>query len=225
VLAVGAALTAQAVRTEFISDDPVGRNLVRVESRAPLETIETRTGFVTGTAKVNPDNLLDDPQAHFTVDLNTLDTGIALRNEHLRSEGWLNTAKYPSAEFTLTRIVSPTQPTPLPDGKTVPVQAEGQLTLHGVTKTIPVAAELTWIKGTQDTARRLPGDLLHIRATFAVELADYGITGQLGPMSLGKVAGTQHVTVDVFTSTEKPQIPEGMLQQLQRARREAAEGS
>src|SRR5687768_17614436 len=83
-----AAMAAQGAVRSYYANDPVGRNVVVIESRAPLETMVTTTNKVTGEIKINPDNVLDDPQARFELDLASLDTGIDLRNEHLRGEGW-----------------------------------------------------------------------------------------------------------------------------------------
>ncbi len=58
--------------------------MVSIESRAPLETMLTTTGAVTGEIKGNPANILDNPQARFEIDLTTLDTGIGMRNEHMK---------------------------------------------------------------------------------------------------------------------------------------------
>ena len=201
-----AAMAAQGAWRTYFADDPVGRNVVSIESRAPLETMLTTTNKVTGTIRLQEDDILQDPEAKFELDLISLDTGIDLRNEHMRSEQWLNTAKYPKATFTLTKIgARPRMKYPITRNQTAKVKGEGTLNFHGVTKTIPVEIEARPIPGNKDTAARLPGDLLHVRAKFTLKLDEFGVKVP-APAQL-KVANNQEVTVDIFTSTELPKPP------------------
>jgi polyisoprenoid-binding protein YceI len=188
-----------AARSSFVANDPIGRNVVMIESRAPLETILTRTNQVTGELSLNPENVLDEPRARFQVDLGSLDTGITLRNEHLRGPEWLDTARFPKAVFSLTRILTPREPTPLRAGEVVPLEVEGTLSLHGVERQIRMKAETRYLKRDAHTAQRLPGHLLHLRVQFPLRLADYDI--KIPGMVGRRVAGEQQVTVDIYTST------------------------
>lgn len=217
-LFVGAmgAMAAQDAMRAYYANDPVGRNVVSIESRAPLETILTRTSNVTGEIHVNPANVLDNPQARFELDTATLDNGIALRNEHMKSAMWLDVAKYPKAIFTLTRVARQSRepvltniPTigtlfstalPSVEGKVLTIQAEGTMELHGTTKPVTAQIEVTPTAGSKETEHRLKGDLLHVRATFQIKLSDFGIN--VPPMAQAEVSDTQTVTADIFTSTE-----------------------
>src|SRR5690606_39829211 len=64
---------------------------------APLETMVTTTNQIVGEIKLSEDDILQNPTARFEVDMTSLDTGIALRNEHMAGEQWLNTGKFPKA--------------------------------------------------------------------------------------------------------------------------------
>lgn len=203
-------MAQDAFRT-YYADDPVGRNVVMIESRAPIETILTRTSQVTGEIHLNPANVLENPQARFELDTASLDNGIALRNEHMRGAMWLDTAKYPKATFTLTRIMRPGiagAVTSLANitGKPLSFDAEGTLELHGATHAVQTKIEVMPIAGGPSTARRLPGDLLHVRATFPIKLEDYGI--KVPDMAKLEVANEQQVTADIFSSTELPKPPQ-----------------
>jgi len=95
------------------------------------------------------------------VDLATLDTGIPLRNEHLR-EKYLETGK---GEGFGTAVLSDIR---LPDasaGFTGRTRFTGTLLLHGTRHAVAGQAEI----------RRDSGAALRVDATFAVNLADYGI--------------------------------------------------
>jgi polyisoprenoid-binding protein YceI len=207
-------------RTTFIVDDPMGRNTVQALSRAPLETILVRSTQVAGEIELDTENVLNRPRVTFQVPVDSLDAGIPLMSEVLRSDRWLHAAKFPTIRFTLTRLTSPAAPAALKDGAPLTVEGEGTLELHGGSQPVAVRAEVTWLKANPDTARRLPGDLLRVRARFDVGLPAFGIEAHLAPQTVGKVVGILPVEVDLFASAERPQIPETMVQNLARARRE-----
>jgi polyisoprenoid-binding protein YceI len=197
---VHAGVMAQGATRAYFANDPAGRNVVSILSEAPLETMLTRTGAVEASIKINPSNVLDNPQARFEIDANTLDTGIAMRNEHMKSEGWLNTAKYPRITFTLTKAL-PTEATVIPAtaGAQGKMPVEGELELHGVKKTVRAMVEVEDIPATEATKARLDGGLMHIRATFPLKLDDFGIV--VPEAAKLKVANEQQVKVDIFAST------------------------
>lgn len=56
------------------------------------------------------------------VDVNSINTSIAKRDEHLKSADFFDVAKYPSIKFTLTKV----------QGDSV----YGKLTMHGITKDV-----------------------------------------------------------------------------------------
>jgi polyisoprenoid-binding protein YceI len=207
-------------RAIFFVDDPMGRNSVQVLSRAPLETILVRSTAIAGQIEVDTDNVLDRPALTFSVPLESLDTGIPLMNEVMRSDRWLDVGKFPTIQFTIGRLTGSAAATPLKDGATVAVEAEGTLALHGASSPVRVRAEVTWLKASDDTARRLPGDILHVVARFDVNLPSFGIDAHLAPQTAGKVVATLPIEVDVFASTQRPQIPATMLENLARARRD-----
>jgi polyisoprenoid-binding protein YceI len=206
-------------RTKFIVDDPMTRNAVHVLSRAPLETILVRTNDVHGEIEVNPDDVTDRPRVVFEAPIESLDSGVPLMNDVMRSDRWLDAAKAPTARFALGRVLSPAVPTPLADGQPIVLTAEGTLELRGVSRPLAVRAEVTSMRGSERTARRLPGDLLHVVARFDVHLAAFGIESHLAAQTLDKVAGAVQVEADLFGSTVAPQVPADMRERLAQARK------
>jgi len=95
------------------------------------------------------------------VDLRTLDTGISLRNEHLR-ENYLEVDKGPGFDTaTLSEIDLKGFSPDAPEGKG---SFAGLLTVHGVTKTVTGAVDV-----------RRVGAGLRVTASFPVNLPDYSI--------------------------------------------------
>ena len=96
-----------------------------------------------------------------TVDLRTLDTGLGLRNEHLR-ENYLEVDKGPGFDTaTLSEIDLNGFNADAPQGKG---SFTGLLTLHGVSKTV---------SGTVDV--RQAGAGLRVKASFPVDLPEHSI--------------------------------------------------
>jgi polyisoprenoid-binding protein YceI len=97
-----------------------------------------------------------------TADLSTLNTGIGLRDEHMK-EKYLETQKFPKAELTITKAALPAGwSSKNPQASHIPF--EGNLKLHGVEK--PVS-------GTFDVSGS--STLLNTAATFTVKLSDFSI--------------------------------------------------
>ena len=197
-----AGTAAQSAWRTYHANDPVGRNVVVIASNAPLETMLTRTSAVTGTIQFDPKNILHDPKAKFIVDATTLDTGIAMRNQHMKSAEWLDTAKHAKIAFEMTRVISLTRGTVLKPDATVGGTVEGKLYLHGRTRLVKAYLEVTAIPQSASTKERLPGDLLHVRAAFPISLHEFGI--EVPKMAQLKVADEQFVSADIFSSTGSP---------------------
>jgi len=178
-------------RTYSITDD--GKNYATFESEATLETIKGSTTKVSGTITADPANATT-ATATITVDLGALDTGISMRNEHLRSEKFLNAEKFPTATFKTVSVsgaksVAPNQP--------VELSLTGDFTLHGVTKRITVPARVVVIPESELTkGSRGPGDWIHGTVTFPIKLTDYGIT--VPEKLMMKVANEVNVKLDFF---------------------------
>ena len=206
-------------RTRFVVDDPMTRNAIHVLSRAPLETILVRTNDVRGEIEIDPADVTDRPRVTFETPIEALDSGVPLMNDVMRSDHWLDAAKSPVIRFALGRVLSPPVPTPLVDGKPLVLTAEGTLELRGVSRPVAVRAEVAWMRGNESTARRLPGDLLHVVARFDVHLAAFGIESHLGAQTLDKVAGAVQVEADLFGSTVPPQVATDMRERLVQAKK------
>lgn len=157
----------------------VGQGDVRVICPMTIGgSFEARTAALRGSviARANGSSMLDGSLA---VDLRTLDTGIGLRNEHLR-EKYLEVNKGTGFDTATLSAIDLTGLNPAaPEGKGT---FTGLLTVHGVAKTVTGAVDV----------RRADGSL-RVKASFALEVSDYGIAK---PRYLGVgVANTIQVEV------------------------------
>ncbi|MFC2084852.1 YceI family protein [Bacteroidota bacterium] len=157
------------------------RNQATFESNAPLEDIVGISNKLGAVVMVNP-NDLSSVKGEVKVDLFELKTGIDLRDEHLRSERWLNTVKYPDASFELKKVTGASK---LEEGKKTAVSFHGIFSIHGVSKEIVATGELTYYKESEKTKTRIKGNLLKVKADFNIKLSDYGV--KIPDMVVGKV--------------------------------------
>lgn len=174
------------------------RNQATFESNAPLEDIVGVSSELVAKAEVNPSDI-SNASGSVMVDLRKLKTGINLRDEHLRSEMWLNTEEYPYAEFALNKITGAES---LPEGKEVNVKFHGTFTVHGVSKELVADGTLTYIKESEKTKANIKGNLLKVQAAFTIQLANYGVI--IPDMMIGKVDDTIKVST-LFIATDSPE--------------------
>lgn len=116
-----------------------------------------RTGDVEGELTVGGGKV---SAGTVTVDMTTLASDEGRRDNAIRDRG-IQTNQFPEATFTLT------EPVALPemrDGKVSQVKVTGDLTLHGVTKSVDV-----------DLSVRPSGELFTIDASVPVAFTDYDI--------------------------------------------------
>src|SRR4030067_1494632 len=92
----------------FSVDSKDGRNQASFISDAPFEKIVGLSSGLDATVMLNINNITEKPMGKVKVPIGNIKTGIDLRDEHLRSEMWLNAEKFPYAEFQLTGIKNPT---------------------------------------------------------------------------------------------------------------------
>src|ERR1035438_7033339 len=78
---------------------------------------------VTGTAVVNEKDITQS-QVNASIDVNSIDTRVEMRDKDLKSPNFFEVEKYPAIEFKSKRIVSS-------GGK---LQVIGDLTIHGTTR-------------------------------------------------------------------------------------------
>lgn len=193
--------TGQNTKTFYINDE-TGRDVVTFTSKAPLETIVGKTSQVRGYVTVDPNDLKSSAKGKIEVDLTSLETGIGLRDIHMR-EQYLETDKYPKTTFEITRVIE-VGGNVLEDQKPVEMVLEGNFTVHGVTRLIEVPVTAKLIEESEQTKNRHPGDLLHIQATFDVILSDHKINRP--QFVFLKLDEKQRVDVDIFAATGLPPV-------------------
>lgn len=138
--------------------DKSKENVVKFISDAPLEDFEGVTDYIDGYMYLKSIDDLTDTKLYFEVDLTTLDTGIDLRNRHMR-DNYLETDKYRFTFFEgkIDKINKSAE-------NKYDVEVSGKMFIHGVTKEIFVPGTLTSVGG---------GYL--VESNFVVALSDYNV--------------------------------------------------
>lgn len=143
-------------------------------SSSPLEDIEARSQQTTALVALNTGEMA------FNVPIRSFQFRRTLMQEHF-NENYLESEKYPKATFT-GRLLD-WQPAALAaTGQPLAVVAEGDLTIHGVTRRVRVPGTLT-----------LSGTELQVQAQFTVAPADYNIV--IPALVRGHIAKNVLVTV------------------------------
>lgn len=165
--------------------DKSQKNMVKFTSDAKIESFDGTTDKIDGYMSWEGDDILNKNQIYFEVDLRTLDTGIGLRNRHMR-EDYLETDKYPFTNFK-GKI---TKADKAQDGM-INVVAEGNMFIHGVTRPIT-------IKGTMMPANN---GGYRVKSNFEVKLPDYNIP--IPQLMFLKISEVMKLNLDFFTKKVK----------------------
>jgi polyisoprenoid-binding protein YceI len=121
-----------------------------------------RTDQVTGSITVESDGTTTTlTAASLTVDTTSLTSDESRRDNRLRNEG-LETDSFPTATFVLTAPVE--VPAAALTGTASDVTPTGDLTVHGVTKSVQIPAQAQLVDGT-----------IQVAGSITFPLSDYGI--------------------------------------------------
>jgi polyisoprenoid-binding protein YceI len=141
-----------------------------------------RTGDITGTVSIAHSAVT---AGSFTVNLSTVTSDRSQRDGQFRGR-IMNVARYPNATFVLSQPI--TLPAGAESGKTVSVQATGQLTLHGTTRQVAVSMQA-----------RLSGGAMQVSGSIPITFADWNITNP----SLGPVTTQDHGTMEFLLNLSR----------------------
>ena len=155
---------AVSVRAEtFVIHAGGKNNEVVFESKAPMESFKGRTNQISGSIEADLSQLADSLSFRIEVDLASLDTGIGLRNQHMR-DNHLETDTFPIAVFAGGNVESTTSPA-LTRGASATVRLAGELSLHGVTRPVEIDVNLTLAES----------GVLNVSGDFVINLSDHDI--------------------------------------------------
>ena len=156
-------------------------NLVKFISDAPIESFEGVTNHIDGYLFIESFPIIENSALYFEVDLNTLDTGIGLRNRHMR-ESYLETEKYQFSFFegSISNSKSISK-------NNFEVTVQGKMFIHGITKDVTIPGIIS-----------IEGDYIHIKSNFTVALSDYKI--DIPKLMFMKIDENMKLELDLYLS-------------------------
>jgi polyisoprenoid-binding protein YceI len=173
--------TAAADRTGLRAHD-VDRAHSQINFTGSSRLLDANGFFDKWDAEValNPD-ALETSTVRLVIDAASLNTRVERRDTHLRSPDFFDVAKYPTITFVSTAIAK----TSATAGTLT-----GDLTLHGVTKTIAIPVTMVFYEGGRG----------RFRGQFQINRRDYGINGS---SRLNPIADTVDVQFNMSLSEKK----------------------
>jgi len=133
-----------------------------------------------GTVDIN-DKDITKSKVDVAIDTNSINTNVQKRDEHLRSADFFDVAKFPTMTFVSTKVVKA--------GKDK-LKVTGDLTLHGVTKTVVLDVE-----GPSKESKDPWGNIRKgATATTKINRKDFGLVWNAA-LETGGVAVGEEVTI------------------------------
>ena len=167
---VTAAGLSTAAPMNFDFKDPKGVNNAVFKLDAPLEAISGNATGISGSVSFDP-AAPAATKGKIVVASSSLHLGNPMQLQHLKSDKWLDVAKFPEISFEAKELKNVKT-----TGDTTTADAAGSFTLKGTSKDITIPVKLTYLK--DKLGQRIPntkGDLLVIRSTFTIKRSDFGI--------------------------------------------------
>jgi polyisoprenoid-binding protein YceI len=189
-LTTALASAALAAPLTFDFKDPKGVNNAVFKLDAPLEAINGSASGIAGTVTFDPANPAAT-KGKIVVDTTSLTVPNAMMKDHMHGAQWMDVANHKQITFEAKELKNVKTA-----GDKTTADAVGTFTLKGVTKEVTVPVTLTYLKD-KLAARsngQMKGDLLVIRANFAIQRADYGINPKA---PADKVAETIDLTLSI----------------------------
>jgi len=183
--------TAAADEVEYYFGAAQKHTNITFVSKTALEEIVGSTNQISGSARVDWDG--GTAKLALSVPVDSLRTGIAARDEHLRGESWMNAARFPNISFTATAEKK--------DARTWTVR--GNWEMHGVSKEITLDARAVRIPlALSKKAKFGDGEWVRVTAKFPITITEYGIVipGGVAP----KMNKTWTVSLTLSGTTKQP---------------------
>ena len=140
--------------------DPAHSTAQFVVTHLELSDVQGTFTGVSGSATIDGDDL-SKSNVTASIDVSTLDTGIGMRDDDLKSSNFFDVSKYPAMTFQSTKIVKT-------GGATA--RMTGNLTLHGVTK--EVTFDVTFVAPPANQA----GTRRNVQATATISRKLFGMS-------------------------------------------------
>ncbi|HEX7715972.1 MAG TPA: YceI family protein [Marmoricola sp.] len=163
--------------------DPVHADVAFTGRHFMVTKVRGRFTDVSGAVVVGED--LNDSRVDVVIATASVESGSAARDEHLRSPELFDVEQFPEATFRSVSV----------DWQGTRGVVQGDLTIHGVTRRVPL--EVTFEGYVRDP---WGGDRAIFSATTRVNREDFGVTWNVA-LEAGGVLVSKEVTIDIEVET------------------------
>lgn len=146
-----------------------------------ISTVRGRFGRVSGVVLMDPAEP-DTASAEVRIDTASIDSGLTMRDDHLRSAEFLDAEQYPVIAYRTTRVHL------LRPGKYV---VQGELSMRGVTREVPL-----WVDSAGVVTDPWGMQRAGFSATTRISRSDFGLTWNAA-LETGGVAVGDEVTIAI----------------------------
>ena len=181
-----AALVALPAAASTWDIDPNHTESSFVVKHLMVSNVRGQFGKTTGTVQQD-DKDITKSKAEITIDATTINTRVEKRDAHLKSPDFFDVEKFPTITFKSTKITK---------GEGNALKAEGDLTIHGVTK--PVVLNVEYTPETLAGGKMIRG----LTATTKVNRKDFGLNWNKTIEAGGVMVGDE-VTITVEAELHK----------------------
>jgi polyisoprenoid-binding protein YceI len=154
-----------AAQAKTFKVDDKGGSSIQFVSDAPLEKFTGKSTQLSGEISTDPNKVEKGTKAEIKAEVASIKTNLALRDEHLAGENWLDAKKYPQAKLVITKVSGADK---LKPNDVTDVKVSGKFTLHGITKDVSTTAKVRYTPGAKASLR--------VVASFSVHLEDYKVS-------------------------------------------------
>ena len=181
-------------------------------SDAPLERIVGTSNAIVGylVAEIQDDKPTGRIVAGaFRLPVRSFDTGIPMRNGHLRGGFFLNAAEYPEIQVAINGSEAVVVTKEEDESATYDLTLIGDLTIRDVTKEGRVPARVTFLKGSEKTKAAGAGDVLAMRCSYSVKRTEYNIAPSFMPADLADEMQIDQFVILTTVSAEEEAREQG----------------
>lgn len=175
---------ATALPTGTWTIDPVHSSVEFAVKHVGIATVKGRFNEFEGRLEVGPDGAV----ASGSVEVQSVDTGEKQRDDHLRSADFFEVDAHPRIEFRSTAITSTGEDE---------LEIDGEITIHGVTRPIKLAAELDGTETDHQGQERVG-----LSASAQISRADFGMKFNAA-LGSGNLVVSDKVKIQVEVSAVK----------------------
>ena len=163
-LAAAFAVPAVAATTNW-EIDPNHANAQFTVRHLAISNVQGEFTKVTGTVVIDDEDITKST-VNVTIDVNTIYTRVAMRDNDLKSERFFNAAQFPTITFLSSKI------TKAADGS---VKMTGKLTIKGVTKDVTLD-----VSGLTAPVQAMGGTRRGVAASTHINRQDFGVSAMPG---------------------------------------------